>query len=153
MSENKKTCSICGVEKDVTEYYKRSGRCKPCYVAQATSRYKKNREKLIDDAAKKTHYCSYCDVSALTSKILEKHYSTVSHMKKLNETQNRLTCEICKFTTSSCKELIRHTNKRDHYVKLMQYNEKTEPKVCEVSSKDIDTTLFADTISTTSAIA
>lgn len=70
-----KICSICNIEKDVTDFHKkrngRTHRCKSCEKAYQLNYYKKNRDKRIETA--KIH----------SSKIVQKNRElVVEHLRK-----------------------------------------------------------------------
>ena len=69
-----KTCSKCGTERDATQFYNKSSRCKPCKLTEDKVRKHKNHEKWHSFLSKyKGFRCAICGYDR-EPKALEYHH-------------------------------------------------------------------------------
>ena len=51
---NSKTCTMCNIEEDINNFYKRYSECKDCNRTRGLKRYNENKHKISND--QKTNY-------------------------------------------------------------------------------------------------
>ena len=52
--KGEKSCTVCNIEKQINNFYKRYSECKICNIRRGVKRYYDNKEKI--SIQKKTHY-------------------------------------------------------------------------------------------------
>jgi len=128
-----KTCTKCGIEKDVSEFYKNKthkdglrSQCKQCMRGY----YYENREEVLEYAKKyqknrkkKIYHCVNCD-KEITSGSKSGKCASCSHIKHGKYSQNVCYyCELCgKKITSNHKRCVQCANKGRKHTK--EHNEK-----------------------------